>query len=240
MGLEERPLEQYDRVLEVIEAALLAPAPPHPDPTGNKLEIVCKKPAQTSLGVETLRRSTSPKTLPRAVLRPAREKETLHPAPVVSSTISADRWESKMRVLRRMARTAGMKFLRKRRRGQWPPLCAGHRFFDCRQRRVGLGSVGAAGLRHVGPAAAALAAERLGCHAYQIDRVVARHQVRRDADHHAGLAVFGHADNGDDAGAELLLAVIGKTLEILHLDAFDGARHQLDVADLAHTGGARR
>src|SRR5258708_4810441 len=112
MGLEERSLEQYDRVLEVIEAALLAPAPPHPDPTGNKLEIVCKKPAQTSLGVETLRRSTSPKTLPRAVLRPAREKETLHPAPVVSSTISADRWESKMRVLRRMARTAGMKFLR--------------------------------------------------------------------------------------------------------------------------------
>ena len=39
---------------------------------------------------------------------------------------------------------------------------AAHRLLDRRERRVGLGAVGAAGLRHVGPPAAALAAERLG------------------------------------------------------------------------------
>src|SRR5262245_6363029 len=35
----------------------------------------------------------------------------------------------------------------------------GHGLFDRRQRGVGLGAVGAAGLRHVGPTAAALAAQ---------------------------------------------------------------------------------
>jgi hypothetical protein len=35
-----------------------------------------------------------------------------------------------------------------------------HRLFDRGKRRIGLGAIGTAGLRHVGPAAAALAAER--------------------------------------------------------------------------------
>ena len=57
------------------------------------------------------------------------------------------------------------------------------------ERGLGLGAVRAAGLRHVGPAAAALAAERLGALAHQIDRVEARGQIVGDADHDAGLAV---------------------------------------------------
>src|SRR5207248_4676487 len=61
-----------------------------------------------------------------------------------------------------------------------------------------------------------------------------------DADHDAGLAIAGDTDDCDHARADLLLAVIGKALEILHLDALDRTRHQLDVADLAHAGGARR
>src|SRR6185312_17543233 len=64
----------------------------------------------------------------------------------------------------------------------------------------------------------------------------ARGEVGRHADDDTGLAVPGDADDSDDAASQLLLAVIGKTLEILHLDAFDRARHQLDVADLAHAG----
>ena len=62
-------------------------------------------------------------------------------------------------------------------------------------------------------------------------------EIGGDADHDAGLAVLGNADDGDHAGAELLLAVVDEALEVLHLDAFDRARHQLDVADLTHAGG---
>ena len=48
------------------------------------------------------------------------------------------------------------------------------RRLDRLERGIGLGAVGAAGLRHVGPAAAALAAQRLGALADQIDGVEAR------------------------------------------------------------------
>jgi hypothetical protein len=40
-------------------------------------------------------------------------------------------------------------------------LRARHRLFDRRQCGIGLAAIGAAGLRHIGPAAAAFAAERL-------------------------------------------------------------------------------
>jgi hypothetical protein len=40
-------------------------------------------------------------------------------------------------------------------------LRARHRLFDRRQRGIGLAAIGTAGLRHIGPAAAAFAAERL-------------------------------------------------------------------------------
>ena len=48
-----------------------------------------------------------------------------------------------------------------------------HRGFDRGDRGFGLAAVGAAGLGHVGTAAAALAAERFGALAHQLDRVEA-------------------------------------------------------------------
>ena len=84
------------------------------------------------------------------------------------------------------------------------------RRLDRLERRVGLGAVGPAGLRHVGPAAAALAAERLGALAHQIDGVEARGEIGGDADDDAGLAVLARRDDRDDAGAELLLAFVGE------------------------------
>ena len=89
---------------------------------------------------------------------------------------------------------------------QIPP----ERRLDRLERGIGLGAVRAAGLRHVGPAAAALAAERLGALAHQIDGVEARGEIGGDADHDAGLAVVGDADDRDDAGADLLLALVGE------------------------------
>ena len=58
------------------------------------------------------------------------------------------------------------------------------------ERGVGLASIGAAGLRHVGLATTALAAEHFGGLAHQIDRGEPRHQIRRDADHDRALAVL--------------------------------------------------
>ena len=81
-------------------------------------------------------------------------------------------------------------------------------------------AVGTAGLRQVGAAAAALAAERLGAHAHQIDGAE-RASVRScgDADHEAGLAFLAHADNRDDARPDLLLALVGEAAQILEVDA---------------------
>ena len=76
---------------------------------------------------------------------------------------------------------------------------------DGGERRFGLAAVRAAGLRHVGPAAAALAAEHFGALADEIDRVEAFGQIVGDADDDAGLAVVVDADDGDDAGADLFL-----------------------------------
>ena len=88
------------------------------------------------------------------------------------------------------------------------PSGAGHRRFDGIERRTCLGAVRSAGLRHVRPPAPALAAQRFGRDAHEIDRVVARGEVLGDADDDAGLAIFSHADNRHDAGAELFLARI--------------------------------
>src|SRR5262249_47256436 len=82
-----------------------------------------------------------------------------------------------------------------------------------------------------GTAAATLAAERFGASAHQLDGRIARGEVLGDADDHAGLALTGHADDRDDARADLLLALVGEAAQILELDAFDRAGEQLDVAD---------
>ena len=54
-----------------------------------------------------------------------------------------------------------------------------------------------------------------------------------------GLAVLGNADDRDNAGADLLLAVVNQALQILGLDAFDRAGEQLDAAGFAHAAVRR-
>ena len=48
------------------------------------------------------------------------------------------------------------------------------------------------------------------------------------------------ADNGDDAGADLLLALVGEAAQVLELDAGDRARDELHAVDLTHAVGAAR
>ena len=82
-----------------------------------------------------------------------------------------------------------------------------------------LGAIRAAGLRHVGAAAAALAAECLGGTAHEIDGAEAADKIVGDSDHDARLVVFAGADEDHDAGAERRLAGISQRLQILRRDA---------------------
>src|SRR6185312_4883360 len=111
---------------------------------------------------------------------------------------------------------------------------AAQRRLDRFERRVRLAAIGSARLRHVGTAAAALAAERLRTLLHEIDGVETRGQVVGHADDDAGLAVAGEADDGDDAGADLLLPLVGKAAQILQFDAGHRARDALDAVDLTH------
>src|SRR5262249_17853679 len=78
-----------------------------------------------------------------------------------------------------------------------------------------------------------------GAAAHQIDRIEALHQIRRDGDYKAGLAVARHAHDGDHSGADLLLAVVRKALQVLDLDARHHTGQQLHVANLAHAVAPR-
>src|ERR1700728_2178038 len=78
------------------------------------------------------------------------------------------------------------------------------------ERGAGLRSIRAASLRHIGPAAAAFAAQHLGGFADQLDGVEASDQIVGDADHDAGSPVIGNADNRHDAGTDLFLALVGE------------------------------
>ena len=79
---------------------------------------------------------------------------------------------------------------------------------------------------HVGAAAAALAAKRLGADAHQIDGADPRDEILGDADHDRSLAV-GAPDQGDDAGADVALQIIGEALQILGRDVVEGARRHI-------------
>src|SRR5262249_60265411 len=107
-------------------------------------------------------------------------------------------------------------------------------------RGPGLRAVGSPALRHVRAPAAAFAAERLGTLAHQIDGGEARREVVGNADHDAGLALLGDADDGDHPRAQALLAFVGEAAQVLEIDAFDRARQKLHIADHAHAIRALR
>src|SRR3954447_19626475 len=79
---------------------------------------------------------------------------------------------------------------------------------DCGGRSLGLRTVRPARLRHVGAPAAAFPAERRCCCLDEVDSIEARREVVGDADHDAGPAFAGDADQRDHPGAELLLALV--------------------------------
>src|SRR4051794_37878459 len=116
------------------------------------------------------------------------------------------------------------------------------RGLDGRERRVGFGAVRAARLRHVGTSAA-LPAKHFPALAHEIDCAKARSEIVGNAHNNARLAIFRDADQRDYPRPELPLAFVGEAFQVLDIDAFDLARHQLDVADgsnaLASGVGAR-
>src|SRR6516162_11868296 len=91
---------------------------------------------------------------------------------------------------------------------------AGQRRLDRCDRGLCFRAVRAAGLRHVRPAATALAAERFRAPASKIDRVKPRYEIIGDADHDSRLAVGTDADDSDHAGAKLFLAVVGEAAQV--------------------------
>src|SRR5208337_1153003 len=108
------------------------------------------------------------------------------------------------------------------------------RFLNRLERFAGVGAVRAARLRHVGASAAAFAAERGGTQPHELDGVETARLVRRDGDDEARLAVLGRRRDRHDARADALLGLVGQRLEILHVDAGDGAGVELHAGDLAN------
>src|SRR6516162_3527087 len=86
---------------------------------------------------------------------------------------------------------------------------------DGGERRLRLAAIGTAGLRHFGFPATAFPAQRLGSLSYQIHGGKTRREIRRNTNHHTGLAVGSLADNGYDARADVLLAFIGQAFQFL-------------------------
>ena len=88
--------------------------------------------------------------------------------------------------------------------GQWPNLAEPQSLSECRSNRldrlIGLGAIRAAGLGHVGTAAAALATERSRSDTHEIDGAEAADQIFRHGDDGACLAVFRNADQRNDTG----------------------------------------
>src|SRR5690606_10190822 len=75
-------------------------------------------------------------------------------------------------------------------------------------------------LRHVRAATATLAAHGSSTRLHKFNRVEALGQISGDTDSNRALAVFGNGNKGHHAGADLLLAVIDKTAQILRIYAF--------------------
>ena len=99
----------------------------------------------------------------------------------------------------------------------------------------GLVAVGPAALGHVGPAAAALPAERRD-RLDQVDRVDLRARGRRYPDGDAGAALVDR-DERRDARADALLGLVDQAAQLLGIDALRAPGRELVAADLFGSGG---
>src|SRR6185437_8440444 len=106
------------------------------------------------------------------------------------------------------------------------------KFLDGGDRGIRLRAVRPATLRHVRPSATALAAKNGDPGLHQLNSVVRTGQVAGDADHQRGLAVRIVGDQHDDAGTELLLALVGDAAKVLGIDPAERFGQHLDAGDL--------
>ena len=105
-----------------------------------------------------------------------------------------------------------------------------HAGFNRRQRFARPRAVRAAGLGHVGPAAAALAAERRRAEPDELDGVEPAREVGGHRDDDARPAVLARGRNRDHSRADVLLGFVRERLQILHVDAADCPCVKLDAA----------
>src|SRR5690606_34929983 len=85
----------------------------------------------------------------------------------------------------------------------------------CGQCLIGLGAVWTACLGHVGTPATALPAKHGGAGLDEISSRVLADQILGNADYISRLAIFGAADDGDNARTDLLLGLIDKATQVL-------------------------
>src|SRR5688572_29050071 len=113
------------------------------------------------------------------------------------------------------------------------------RVFDRGQSVLGARRVGAAGLGHVGAAAAALPAQRRAADLHQVDGAQPLDEIVGNADHQRGPAVRDRHQR-DHPGADLALDLVGHALQFLGRDVVQQARGERDAVHLLRRrAGAR-
>lgn len=93
------------------------------------------------------------------------------------------------------------------------------------------GAVGTTGLRHIGASAATGAAKGRRSRANQIHRAEAADHILCDCGNGAGLAIFTHANEQHNTGTDLLLAFIGKRLQIARRNTCHDLAEEIDAID---------
>lgn len=100
---------------------------------------------------------------------------------------------------------------------------------DCGDGVRSLCTIRATGLGHIRATAAAYATKGCGSGANQIDRAEPAEQIFRDRCYCARLVIFAHADKQHHAGTDLLLAFVGKWLEITRRNAGHDLAKEIDT-----------
>ena len=107
---------------------------------------------------------------------------------------------------------------------------SGNHLLDCSQRRCGPSGIGAARLRHIGASPTSLATKRYGSSASEFYRVEAARQIGGDANDYRRLPL-GTRHNGDDAGTDAPLQIIGERFELAPGNAVDDPTVEGDIAN---------
>ncbi len=113
------------------------------------------------------------------------------------------------------------------------------RLFDGGERRLGAVRLGPARLSHIGPAATAFAAQRLGSPAHQLDSVEPIGEVGGHPDDDRRLSL-GARHHGDDAGTDPPLQIVGERTQLPARHVVDKPSIEGDTAIRLPAGGTDR